>query len=327
MNIARRAALGAGIGLVAPTLAAPALAETWNPTRSITWIIPGAAGSVLDVGGRLIALKMSAVLGQSVVIDNRTGAGGVVAAEAASRAAPDGYTLFFGNFAVFAIAPFVFRNLRWDARRDFTPVQGVGAAPNFIVANPDRPWRTVREMVAHGRANPEALTFAASVGSGQHLAATLFMNATGVRLTHIPYQSSQQALNDIAAGRVDMAFDYTLSALPLAREGRLRAMAVNAPQRLAIVREVPTLEEEGVRGANLLGWSGIYVPARTPAAVIARIGDAARVALRDPDVVNLFDSTGTILWPHMDAPAMASALDEEILRMQPLVAQLGLRQG
>lgn len=327
MHITRRAAIGAGVALAAPTLATAASADTWNPTRSVNWIIPGAPGSVLDVAARLISQKMAPLLGQSVLIDNRVGAGGVVAAEAAARAAPDGYTMFNGNFAVFAIAPFIFRNLRWDARRDFMPVRGVGAAPNFIVGATDRPWRTMRELVAHARAHPDTLTFAASAGSGQHLAAAIFLNATGLRITHVPYQNTPQALTDIAAGRVDMMFDYALSSLPLSRDGRLRALAVNAPQRLAAAPDVPTLEEEGVRGANLLGWSGLYVPARTPAPVVARLAEATHQAMRDADLVNLFNSTGTLLWGHMDSQAMASVLEEEILRMGPLVTQLGLRQG
>ncbi len=314
---------GIAAALGAPRIAAAA--EGWSPNRPVTWIVPGGPASVLDVGARMIAQKMGPVLGQQVVVDNRTGAGGTIAADLAARASPDGHTVFYGNFAVFAIAPLLYRNLRWDARRDFAPIHGIGASANIIVASPDRPWRTIPELLAHARANPGALTFAGGVGSGQHMAAELFMTATGIRMTFVPYANTVQALTDIAAGRVDLIFDYPLSSLPFVRDGRLRALGVNAGERLAIAQQIPTLEEQGVKGANLLGWAGLYAPARTPPAAIARLAEATRVALRDPEVVALFESTATILWPEVDAPRLARALEEEIPRMQALVARTGLQ--
>jgi tripartite-type tricarboxylate transporter receptor subunit TctC len=316
------AAAGAG-ALVSPTVLRAA--EGWAPSRPVTWIVPGGPASVLDVGARLIAQKMGPALGQTVVVDNRTGAGGTIAADLAARATPDGHTVFYGNFAVFAIAPHLYRNLRWDARRDFAPVHGIGASANIVVASPSRPWRGVQDLLAHARANPGTVTFAGSIGSGQHMAAELFMTATGARMTLVPYANTVQALTDIAAGRVDLMFDYPLSSLPFVRDGRLRTLGVNAERRLAIAQDIPTLDEQGVTGANLLGWAGLYAPARTPPAAIARLAEATRIALRDPEVVALFDSTGTILWPEVDAPRLAQALEEEIPRMQALVARTGIQ--
>jgi len=144
-------------------------------------------------------------------------------------------------------------------------------------------------------------------------------------MTLVPYSSTTQALTDIAAGRVDVMFDYPLSSLPFVRDGRLRALAVNAPERLAIAPEIPTLADAGLRGAELLGWAGLYAPARTPPAAIARLAEATRVALRDPEVVRLFDSTGTILWGDVDAVRLGAALDAEIPRMRGLIARVAAK--
>ncbi len=276
---------------------------------------------MLDVGARMIATKLGPRLGQSVVIDNRLGAGGTAAAEFAARAAPDGHTLFYGNFATFAIAPLLIPNLRYDARRDFAPVHGVGASANIAVTGMDRPWKSIPELIAFARANPGKVTFAASVGSGQQAAAALFAETARLELTHIPYNNFTQALNDLAAGRVDVYFDYPLSSLPYVRDGRLRALAVNAGTRLAIAPEVPTLAEAGLPGAELLGWAGLYVPARTPPPVVAKLAEATRAALQETEVRALFDNTGTILWDGVDAAGLAKALEEEIPRMRHLIGR------
>ncbi|MFC7473132.1 Bug family tripartite tricarboxylate transporter substrate binding protein [Dankookia sp. GCM10030260] len=321
MDQTRRAALGAATALAARAAwPAPAAAEGF-PTRTITWVVPGGPGSVLDIAARLIATKLAAPLGQSVVVDNRLGAGGTAAAEVAARAAPDGHTLFFGNFATFAIAPLLIPNLRYDAQRDFLPVQGIGASANVAVSGMGRPWRSIGELIGYARANPGKVTYAASIGSGQHAAAALFAETAKLDLTHIPYNQFGQVLNDLAAERVDLCFDYPLSSLPFVRDGRLRALAVNAGERLAIAPEIPTLAEAGLPGADLLGWSGVYVPARTPAAVVARLAGTFRDALREPDVVALFDNTGTIRWDRVDGAGLARALEEEIPRMRHLIGR------
>jgi tripartite-type tricarboxylate transporter receptor subunit TctC len=277
---------------------------------------------VLDVAARLIASKMAPRLGQNVVVENRTGAGGTVAAEYAARSAPDGYTLFYGSFSIFAIAPLMIPNLRYDAQRDFLPVHGTGASPNIIVTGMGRPWKTIPELIAYARSNPGKVTYAASVGSGQHAAGVLFVERAEIELTHIPHNNFGQVMNDLVAERIDLCFEYPLSTLPFVRDGRLRALAVNASERLAIASDVPTLAEAGLSGAELLGWAGVYVPARTPSATIARLAQAIRAALRDPEVKAMFDNTGTIVWEQVDAGQLSRALDEEIPRMRRLFGRL-----
>ncbi|MFZ4408625.1 MAG: Bug family tripartite tricarboxylate transporter substrate binding protein [Paracraurococcus sp.] len=276
---------------------------------------------MLDIAARLVASKLAPRLGQGVVVDNRLGAGGTAAAELVARSAPDGHTLFFGNFATFAIAPLLIPNLRYDAQRDFAPVHGIGASANIAVTGMGRPWKSIPELIAHARAHPGQLTYAASIGSGQHAAAALFVETAGIQLTHIPYTNFGQVLNDLAGERVDLYFDYPLSSLPYVRDNRLRALAVNAGERLAIAPDIPTLAEAGLPGAELLGWSGVYVPARTPPAVVQRLAEAFRDALREPEVRALFDNTGTILWDHVDASRLAQALVEEIPRMRHLIGR------
>jgi tripartite-type tricarboxylate transporter receptor subunit TctC len=315
MMTTRRAVLGTA--LLGPTTTR---AEPF-PSRTLTWVVPGGPGSVLDVAARLIASKLAPRLGQNVVVDNRLGAGGTIAAEYVARSAPDGHTLFFGNFATFAIAPLLIPNIRYDAQRDFVAVQGIGASANIAVTGMDRPWRSIPELIAHARAHPGQVTYAASIGSGQHAAAALFCQAAAVDITLIPYNNFGQALNDLAAGRVDLYFDYPLSSLPYVRDGRLRALAVNAGERLVIAPEIPTLAEAGLAGAELLGWSGIYVPARTPAAIVERLGAVIRDALGEPEVKALFDNTGTILWAAVDAAKLTQALEEEIPRMRGLIGR------
>ncbi|HYZ31381.1 MAG TPA: tripartite tricarboxylate transporter substrate binding protein [Crenalkalicoccus sp.] len=319
MRLSRRAALA--VAALAPVRARGA----GFPAHPVTWVVPGGPGSVLDVGARLIAQKMGAALGQPVLVDNRLGAGGTIAADYAARAVPDGHTVFYGNFATFAIAPLLYANLKMDAERDFTPVHGIGASANIVVAGLERPFTTLAEMTAYGRAQPEKLTYAAGIGSGQHAAAALYAHVAGVRMTLVPYSNFSQALNDLVAGRVDVMFDYPLSSLPFVRDGRLRALAVNAPERLAVAPEVPTIAEAGCPGAELLGWAGMYAPARTPQPALDQLAAALVTALRDPEVKALFDSTGTIPWADHDAAAMRRALAEEIPRMRALIGRTGLR--
>jgi tripartite-type tricarboxylate transporter receptor subunit TctC len=312
-------------------LAAAAASLVWHgtaraeryPIHALTWVVPGAPGTALDVTARRVAGKMAQLLGQSVLIDNRPGAGGTIAAQYAARAAPDGYTLFSGNLATFAIAPMLTPDLRYDPQRDFLPVHGIGASANIVVSGFNRPWHSITELVAHARADPGKVTCAVAIGTGSHVAAALFAQVAQVELTLVPYTNFAAALNDTAAGRVDFGFDYPLSSLPYIQDGRLRALAVNAGERLPITPNVPTLAEIGLPGAEVLGWTGLYVPARTPASIIARIAEVAREVLHDRDVKVLFESTGTILWSEVDAGRLSALLAGEIPRMRLLIGQGG----
>ena len=324
-DIRRRLLLG---GLALPAVLPRSAPAQAFPARPVTWVVPFAAGGVTDVPARLIAQKMTAQLGQPVVVENRPGAGGTIGTEQVSRAPPDGYTLLYGTYNTLAVAPLLFPNLRYDPERDFVPVWGIGAAANLLVCSPALPVRGVAGLVAHAKARPDRVTYASSgIGSGQHLAAELFQQVAGVRMAHVPYAGSQQALNDLSAGRVDVMFDYALSALPHAREGRMRALAVTATERLAVAPEVPTIGEAGLPGAEMTGWAGVYAPARTPQPVVERLAGAVAAAMRDPAVVEMFDRTGTILWADKSAGDMRRALAEEIPRARELMSRSAATGG
>jgi tripartite-type tricarboxylate transporter receptor subunit TctC len=320
MTTTRRRLMLGGLALPA-ALSRPALAQGF-PARPVTWVVPSAAGGITDTTARLIAQKMGAQLGQPVVVENRPGAGGTIGTDQVSRAPPDGYTLLYGTQNTHAVAPLLFPNLRYDPERDFTPVWGLGAAVNLLVANPALPVRSVAELVAHAKAHPGRVNYASTgIGTGQHMAGELFQQVAGVRLTHVPYAGFQQALNDLAAGRMDVMFDYALTALPHAREGRLRALAVTATERLAVAPEVPTIGEAGLPGAEMMGWAGVYVPALTPAPVVKRLAEAVSAAMRDPAVVEMFDRTGTIRWADKSGDDMRRVLAEEVPRARELISR------
>lgn len=324
--MSRRRLLLGGFSLPA-ILSAGARARGF-PARPVTWVVPSAAGGILDTGARLISQKMAVRLGQPVVVDNRPGAGGTIGAEYAARAAPDGYTLLYGTQNTHAVAPLLYPNLRYDPSRDFAPVWGVGAAVNLLVASPALAVGSVAGLAARAKAEPERITYASTgIGTGQHMAGELFQQVAAVRLTHVPYAGFQQALNDLAAGRVDIMFDYALTALPHVREGRLRALAVTATERLAVAPDVPTIGEAGLPGAEMMGWAGIYVPAATPPPVLERLAEAVAGAMRDPAIAAFFDSTGTIRWAEKSGDDMRRVLEDEIPRARELIARSARRTG
>jgi tripartite-type tricarboxylate transporter receptor subunit TctC len=315
-------------------LAAPALkargahAQRDWPSRPITWLVPFAAGGIADAASRVVARRMSASFGRPIVVENRPGAGGTIGAEAVARAAPDGHTLLYGGQGPMAAAPALFPDLRYDPRRDFAPVHGLAGAPTIVVTHPGRRWRTLAELVAAARERPWAVSYGSpGVGTGGHLAAELLQQVAGVRMTHVPYANGAQALGDVIGGRLDAAWDYLQTSIPHLREGRLRALAVADARRVALARDVPTVAEAGVPGVEMVSWAGLFVPARTPEAVVARLAGATREALDDPKVQEFFEGTATALWPEVGPERLRAFLDAEIPRVAALIARAGARAG
>ncbi|TDG30907.1 Bug family tripartite tricarboxylate transporter substrate binding protein [Paracraurococcus ruber] len=322
-RLARRALLAAPMLL--PGLRA---AAQGFPARSLTWIVPFAAGGITDTSARTLAQRMGQVLGQSVVVENRPGAGGTIGAEAVARSAPDGYTFLYGSQGPMASAPAMFPGLRYDPQRDLAPVHGLGASPHLIVCAPSRPWHSLADLVAAARARPDGLTYASvGVGTSPHLAAETLLQATGARMVHAPYANGTQGLNDVIAGRVDAMWDYPLTSLGHVREGRLRALAVTDGQRVRLAPEVPTVAEAGFAAAESVPWAGLFVAARTPDAVIARLSAALREAMGDPKVQEFFDGTATVLWPEMGPQELRAFLAAEIPRIARLIERSGARPG
>lgn len=320
--------LGALAAAAAPPRGGARAQPVAFPSRPITWVVPWAAGGITDASSRVAAQVMGRVLGWTVVVESRPGAGGTIGTESVLRAPADGHTLLYGSQGPIAAAPSLFPSLRYDPLRDFEPVHGLGASPNMIVCNPQRPWRSLAEAVEGARRAPEALAYGSpGIGTSGHLGAEMLQQATGVRLTHAPYANGTQALNDVIGGRLDLMWDFPLTSIPHVWEGRLRALAVTDEHRVALAPEVPTTAESGVPGVVLVAWAGLFVARGTPPEAIARLAAATREALADPKVVEFFNGTATVLWPEMGTDRFRGFLAEEVPRIAALIRRAGARAG
>jgi tripartite-type tricarboxylate transporter receptor subunit TctC len=249
------------------------------PSRPLRLIAGFPPGSAADVAARLIAPAMAASLGQAVVVDNRPGAGSNIAAEQATRAAPDGYTLLLGSVAN-TINASLQRDLPFDFARDLAPIAPLVTVPNLLVVHPSVEARSVSELIALARGRGGSLFFGSSgIGTAPHLSGEMFNLMAGVRMTHVPYPGSAQAVTDLLAGRVAVMFSPASTVLAHTREGRLRALASTGSARTAAASDLPTMEEAGLKGFQSAVWFGLYAPAGTPGRIVARLADAARTAL------------------------------------------------
>jgi tripartite-type tricarboxylate transporter receptor subunit TctC len=314
--------------LAAPVLAAPFLAtrvgaeESW-PARSIRVIIPFAPGGSSDIAARIVSPRLSALLGQNILIENRGGAGGNIAAEAAARAAPDGYTLFQGNIGILAVNPTLYRSLTWDARTDFAPISHLLSVFYVLVAPMDRPWTSLTALIAAARARPETLSAGNSgVGSMGHLASVLFDHMAGAKTVPVPYRGGGPLANDVLAGKIDFSFSTVPTVLPLIEAGRVRAIAVATPQRSALLLEVPTVAEAGLPGFEVPNWDSWLAPRGTPAPVIARLNAAMRQVLTDPEVVREFAKRGMEAMP-TSPEVLGAEIGQRIAQFAPIVRATG----
>ena len=253
------------------------------PTRAIHVIVPFAPGGGNDTVARLVGDGLTAELGQPVVVENRPGAGGVVGAEAVARAPADGYTLFLGGVGSHAINPNLHAHLSYDPIRDFAPITLVASAPLVLVVHPSVPAKSVRELVALAKAQPGHLNYASNGnGSSSHLAAVMFDSMTGADMVHVPYKGLSPALTDLLSGQVQLMFSSVVAILPHVKAGKLRALAVSSPARMALLPDLPTIAESGVPGYESSSWYGILAPAGTPAEVVKRLNAALVKVITQP---------------------------------------------
>ncbi|GAA0836353.1 tripartite tricarboxylate transporter substrate binding protein [Cupriavidus pauculus] len=266
-------------------------AQDW-PTRPIRMVVPYPPGGPTDIVARVVGQKLSERLGQTVVVDNRPGAGGNIGADAVAKSAPDGYTMLVATTA-HAINMTLFSKPGYNTRTDFAPVSMLTSGPLVLVTAPSTPAGSVAELIAMARANPGKVTFASS-GNGQstHLAAELFDSMAGVRMTHVPYKGSAPALTDVMAGQATVMFDTMLSAMPFVRDGKLRALAITGATRSPAAPDVPTMAQAGLPGYEATAWNALLVPAGTPAAVQSRLSEALKAVLNQDDVRARFASQG-----------------------------------
>jgi len=267
------------IAALPATLAAPALHAQAFPSRSLRYVVPVAAGGGSDLVGRTVCERWGRLLGQTFVVENIGGGGGVIACQTVARAAPDGHTLLQGYVATHGTSPAT-RKLPYDAVRDFTPVGMIGATPNVLVVNAELPVQTVAQFVEHLRARPGRVSYgSAGPGSLTHLTMELFKQQAGVFAVHIPYRGIAPAFNDLLGGQTQAMFPGLAAALPHVRSGRVRALAVTGAARHALLKDVPTMVEAGFAGFDALQWYGVVGPAGLPAPVVKTLNDTLNAAL------------------------------------------------
>lgn len=274
----------------------PALtAESTYPSRPIRFIVPNGAGGTTDLVARSVAPKLADMLGQQVVVDNRPGSGGIIGTEIVARATPDGHTLLMGTIGNIAISPALYRKLAYDSLRDFAPVTQLASAAYMVLVQPSLAAKSVKELAALAKARPGALNFgSAGSGTGSHLAAELFKSVAGIDIVHVPYKGGSPAMADLLGGQLQLMFNGIPSSMPHFRGGRLRALAVTTPERSAVAPELPTIAEAGFPGAEATSWTGILVPAATPAPVIAKLNSAFVKSLRFADVAARLTADGAV---------------------------------
>ncbi|MBU3626486.1 tripartite tricarboxylate transporter substrate binding protein [Polynucleobacter sp. JS-Safj-400b-B2] len=268
-------------------------AQSNYPNKAINFIVPYGAGGSADSRSRQIAQKMSVLLKQPIVVDNKPGAGGNIGTEAIVRAAPDGYTIGMGNFAPMAVNKTLFGNLRYDPETDLTPIILVEKGPLVLVVNPNSPYKTVQDIVAAAKAKPGVLTFSSGgIGGSHQLSAELFELNAGIQMIHVPYKSGSAALTDLMGGNVDLMFDQMYSAVPSIQAGKIRPLAITSKKRAPLLPNVPSFAELGYPKVEVLNWQGLIAPKGTPKAIIDKLNAAANEALKDPQLRELMLSQG-----------------------------------
>ncbi|HEY8613527.1 MAG TPA: tripartite tricarboxylate transporter substrate binding protein [Roseomonas sp.] len=321
----RRALLGAGLGgcvLSLPAIRANAQ-EAW-PNKPIRIVVGFAAGGATDISTRVMQSKLSALLGQPVVIDNRPGAGGNLATEIVVRSPPDGTTFLMGTIGALAINPTLYASLPFNPQVDLTPVAMAGNVLNVLVVPADRPWRSVADLIAAAKAAPDTITYGSSgVGGAGHLAGALLDQMAGVRTVHVPYRGGGPMMTDLMSGKVDYAFSTAPTALPQVQSGRLRLLAVPTAQRIRAQPNVPTVAET-LPGYEVQNWYALVGPKGLPPAIVARMNAVMREALADPVVSASLEGQGVEPLPSSPED-LARFIREETAKWAPIVRATGAK--
>lgn len=274
-----------GLAAALAFASAGAGAQDAFPSKPIRMVVGYAPGGGTDVVARLIAVRMTETIGQSVIVENRPGNSGILAASQVAKSSPDGYTIMMGVVSLNAIQPSLVANLPFDPVKDFAPVALTASTPHLIVSHPSTTITSIKELIAHARANPGKLSFpSAGNGTTPHIAGELFLSMAGVKMVHVPYKSTGQSMPDLLAGRMEVGFDTLASAITHVRNGKLRGLAVTSERRLADLPNIPTVEEAGLPGYRFSTWYGVFAPAATPPAIVNRLHAEINKALQSPEL-------------------------------------------
>ena len=319
----RRLIVGSALA-AALALASPLHAQTF-PTKPITLVVPFAAGGPTDVVARTLGASLTKILGQSVVVENKLGAGGTIAAAYVAKSNPDGYTIFLHHNGMASSAS-LYRKLSFNALNDFEYIGQVADVPMTLLARKDFPAANLKEMITYVQANKEKINLAnAGLGAVSHLCGMLLQQALGVTLTTVPFNGTAPAMNALLGSQVDLLCDQTTQTIPQIKAGNVKFYGVTTDKRISALPDAPTLAEQGLKGFNMVVWHGVYAPKGTPKDVLAKLNGALRAALKDPDVVKRFTELGVEIVPEskQSPEGLQSWLKSEIDRLGPLIRQAG----
>jgi tripartite-type tricarboxylate transporter receptor subunit TctC len=306
-------------------IAAPGVIAAGYPDRPLRLIVPSPPGGGTDASTRMVTPKLSEILGQQIIVDNRGGASGNLGAEIALRAPPDGYTLL-ATIASHTSNPFVMKHVPYDLERDFSPISRTVTVPNILISHPSLPAKNVKELIAFAKARPGQLQFAsAGVGSMPHLMMAFFVSAAGLKMTHVPYKGAGPALGDVIAGHVPIMAANILSTLPHVKARRVRAYGVTSATRASAASDIPTIAEAGVPGYEAVQWFGLLAPAGTPRAIITKLHGAVVQALNDPDVRKRFVDGGADPTPSSSPEEFGTLLRSELKKWARVVKDAGIK--
>ncbi|HMS07449.1 MAG TPA: tripartite tricarboxylate transporter substrate binding protein [Burkholderiaceae bacterium] len=324
-DLSRRGLLAAAFGAAAPLgFSARALAQAAFPSKTITFVVPYPAGGANDMLGRLIGQKMAEALGGGSIVENKPGAGAMIGANAVARAQPDGYTLLIGGLATHAASPHLFK-AEYDSLKDFEPVGMIGSAPIIAITYNESPYKTLKDVVDAARKDPKGIMYGSSGnGSPLHLAGELFLAQNKVDMTHVPYKGGNAHILDLIGGRVPVIFDTATNCVPLLKGGKVRALAVGAPARLADFPNVPTFAEAGYPQFDFSAWYAVFAPAKTPKDVVAKLSGALGTALKNPDVIARLNGVG-VTPSNGDAAQLAKFLPVEYERIGRLIRTANIK--
>lgn len=303
--------------------AAGAFAQDF-PSKPITWVVGFSPGGISDQGARMVAKTFGEKIGQPIIVENKPGAGSIVAAESVAQAKPDGYTVLYASNGMMAANKSLYKKLSYDPLTSFTLIHGMGSSPMVVVVPENSPFKTLKDLIEHAKKNPSKLTFA-SVGNGTaaHLAPELLSKQAGIKMVHVPYKGSAPGMTDLLAGRIDLMFDYSIVVKPQIDGGKLRALAQTGPKRMVSHPDVPTLAELGFPQAQFAAWATLVGPAGMPQPIVDKLAKAFNEALKDPGIIKYHEDQGVLLMPDVDGPKLKPFIVSEQAKFKEMIEATG----
>lgn len=324
MSISRR---GLALGLAAAgfVLAATQAGAQNYPNKTITMVVPFAAGGSTDLVARILAQKLSEQMGVSVVVENRAGAGGNLGAAAVVKSAPDGYTVLYGTISTHTLNPLMAKKSAYDPVKDFEPVALVGSIPNVMVVHPSVPAKNVSELIAAAKADPAKYSYASSgIATPLHLSGEMFNKMAGTQMAHVPYRGAGPAMNDLVGGQVPVMFDNLPTSVEQIKAGKIRALGVTTKERVKQMPDIPTLDEQGLKGYETYSWQAIFAPAKTPKPVVDKLNAEILKALKDPALLARLDELTMTVTPS-SPEKLGAFVEEQLATWTPITKATGVQ--